>query len=162
MSTMVAFDHITKRFGKLRALNDISFEVKKGEVLGFLGPNGAGKTTAMRILTGYFPPTEGCIYFDGKKVDAEEIAFKRRIGYLPEMVPLYHDLKVFDFLKFVAKIRGVKRRQLSEGVPESIRTAARRGHIPHRRDAGINAALGLPFRSGCLSYPKENQNQKTR
>src|SRR5262245_15107496 len=89
------------------AVDDVSFRVERGEILGFLGPNGAGKTTTMRILTGYMPPTEGKAVVAGFDVFEQPIEAKRRTGYLPETPPLYPDMSVAEYLDFVAKIKGV-------------------------------------------------------
>jgi ABC-2 type transport system ATP-binding protein len=117
---MIRFENITKKFGPITALDDVSFEIKKGEVLGFLGPNGAGKTTAMRILTGFFPPSHGKVWFDGQDFEKNTELFKNRIGYLPEMVPLYSDLTVTDFLTFVARVKQVSDRQIKSQLAEII------------------------------------------
>ena len=103
---MIEVKNLTKRFGQKTAVDNISFTVKKGEVLGFLGPNGAGKSTTMRMITGYLPPTEGQISVDGADVVNEPIAAKARIGYLPEAAPLYADMTVVSFLRFMAELRG--------------------------------------------------------
>ena len=102
---MIEVQHLTKRYGPVTAVDDVSFRVEKGEILGFLGPNGAGKTTTMRVLTGYMPPTEGRAVVAGLDVFAEPIAAKRRIGYLPETPPLYPDMTVREYLTFVANIK---------------------------------------------------------
>ena len=106
---MIEVEHLTKRYGPLIAVNDLSFKVDKGEVVGFLGPNGAGKTTTMRVLTGYLPATDGAARVGGHDVFEEPLAVKRRIGYLPEHPPLYRDMRVRSFLDFAAQIRGVSR-----------------------------------------------------
>ncbi|MED5584979.1 MAG: ATP-binding cassette domain-containing protein [Verrucomicrobiota bacterium] len=103
---MIEVEHLTKRFGQKTAVDNVSFTVKKGEVLGFLGPNGAGKSTTMRMITGYIPPTEGRITVDGADVVNAPIAAKARIGYLPEAAPLYSDMTVVSFLRFMAELRG--------------------------------------------------------
>jgi ABC-2 type transport system ATP-binding protein len=101
-------------------LNDISFEVNKGEILGFLGPNGAGKTTTMKIITGYFPPTSGSVTIGGMSIDKHAIECKRKIGYLPENVPLYHDMRVMDFFRFVAKIKGLSPKAFKNEISRII------------------------------------------
>src|SRR5262245_61830423 len=106
---MIEVQHLTKRYGPFTAVDDITFKVERGEILGFLGPNGAGKTTTMRVLTGYMPPTEGKALVAGYDVFEQPIEAKRRIGYLPETPPLYPDMTVRDYLTFVAKIKGVAR-----------------------------------------------------
>lgn len=106
---MIEVQHLTKRYGPTTAVDDVSFKVEKGEVLGFLGPNGAGKTTTMRVLTGYMPPTEGRAVVAGYDIFDEPVEAKRRIGYLPETPPLYPEMTVRDYLMFVARIKGVPR-----------------------------------------------------
>ncbi|MCP4848298.1 MAG: ATP-binding cassette domain-containing protein [Verrucomicrobiaceae bacterium] len=103
---MIEVKNLTKRFGQKTAVDNISFTVKKGEVLGFLGPNGAGKSTTMRMITGYLPPTDGQISIDGADVVNEPIVAKAKIGYLPEAAPLYADMTVVAFLRFIAELRG--------------------------------------------------------
>ena len=106
---MIEVEHLTKRYGPVTAVDDISFSVQRGEILGFLGPNGAGKTTTMRVLTGYMPPTDGKAVVAGYDVFEQPIEAKRRTGYLPETPPLYPDMTVRDYLSFVARIKGVPR-----------------------------------------------------
>ena len=106
---MIEVQHLTKRYGPVTAVDDISFAVQRGEILGFLGPNGAGKTTTMRVLTGYMPPTDGKAIVAGYDVFEQPIEAKRRTGYLPETPPLYPDMTVRDYLSFVARIKGVPR-----------------------------------------------------
>ena len=103
---MIEVKNLTKRFGQKTAVDDISFTVKRGEVLGFLGPNGAGKSTTMRMVTGYLPPTEGQISVDGADSVNDPITAKAKIGYLPEAAPLYSDMSVSAFLRFIAELRG--------------------------------------------------------
>ncbi len=104
---MIEVEHLTKRYGPVTAVQDVTFQVQKGEILGFLGPNGAGKTTTMRVLTGYMPATEGRVAVAGHDVFEHPIEAKRRTGYLPETPPLYPDMTVREYLQFVAKIKGV-------------------------------------------------------
>ena len=104
---MIEVQHLTKRYGRITAVEDVSFRVERGEILGFLGPNGAGKTTTMRILTGYMPATEGKAMVAGYDVFEQPIEAKRRTGYLPETPPLYPDMTVSEYLEFVARIKGV-------------------------------------------------------
>ena len=114
---MVEVQHVTKRYGSLTAVDDISFTVERGEILGFLGPNGAGKTTTMRILTGYLPATEGRAQVAGFDVFDQPLESKRRTGYLPETPPLYPEMTIEEYLRFVARINGVpsseRRRQVA-------------------------------------------------
>ena len=104
---MIEVQHLTKRYGRVTAVDDVSFRVEPGEILGFLGPNGAGKTTTMRILTGYMPASEGRATVAGYDVFTHPIEAKRRTGYLPETPPLYPDMTVREYLDFVARIKGV-------------------------------------------------------
>jgi ABC-2 type transport system ATP-binding protein len=104
---MIKVNGLTKDYGSRRAIDRLNFEAEQGEILGFLGPNGAGKTTTMRILTGYMPPTEGEAIVAGFDVVNDSLEVRRRIGYLPETVPLYEDMGVFDYLKFMAELRQV-------------------------------------------------------
>jgi ABC-2 type transport system ATP-binding protein len=104
---VIEVQHVTKHYGRVTAVDDVSFRVERGEILGFLGPNGAGKTTTMRILTGYMPPTEGKALVAGYDVFTHPLEAKRRTGYLPELPPLYPDMTVREYLDFVARIKGV-------------------------------------------------------
>jgi ABC-2 type transport system ATP-binding protein len=106
---VIEVQHLTKHYGPVTAVHDVSFKAERGEILGFLGPNGAGKTTTMRILTGYMPPTDGKALVAGYDVLEQAIEAKRRTGYLPETPPLYPDMTVADYLTFCARIKGVPR-----------------------------------------------------
>ncbi len=117
---MIEATGITKVYGTRAVVEDVTFSVSKGEILGFLGPNGAGKTTTMRILTGFVPPTSGRAKIAGFDVQEDPIEVKRRIGYLPEHPPLYREMLVRPFLQFVATVRGVPRRQVGEKVDRAI------------------------------------------
>ncbi len=115
---MIEVEGISKRYGDLYAIRDLSFSVEKGDVVGFLGPNGAGKTTTMRILTCFFPPAEGKARVAGYDVFDDSLEVRRRIGYLPENPPLYSDMTVRGYLRFAAKIRDVPSRQVTKRVSE--------------------------------------------
>ena len=104
---MIEVQHLTKRYGRVTAVDDVSFKVERGEILGFLGPNGAGKTTTMRVITGYMPATEGRAVVAGFDVFQQPVEAKRRTGYLPETPPLYPEMTVQEYLNFVARIKGV-------------------------------------------------------
>ncbi len=104
---MIKVSDLTKNYGARRAIDGLNFEARQGEILGFLGPNGAGKTTTMRILTGYMPPTSGNVNIAGFDVFKESLEVRKRVGYLPETVPLYTDMTVFDYLKFMADLRHI-------------------------------------------------------
>lgn len=113
---MIEVENLSKEYGAFRALDDVSFRVEKGEILGFLGPNGAGKTTMMRILTCYFPPTRGKARVAGFDCFEDSLNVRRRIGYLPERVPLYEDMAVTDYLSFVAGIKGTPAKEVRHKV----------------------------------------------
>ena len=113
---MIEVQHLTKRYGRVTAVEDVSFRVERGEILGFLGPNGAGKTTTMRILTGFMPATEGKALVAGFDVFDQPVEAKRRTGYLPETPPLYPDMTVAEYLSFVAKIKGVPPAERSQRI----------------------------------------------
>lgn len=104
---MIEVEHVSKKFGNFSAVDDISFSIKTGEIIGLLGPNGAGKTTTMRMITGYLESTSGVIKIDGIDVEKDPVAAKRKIGYMPESAPLYGDMIVADYLKYLADIEGV-------------------------------------------------------
>jgi ABC-2 type transport system ATP-binding protein len=115
---------ITKEFGRLTAVQGLSFSVAKGEVLGFLGPNGAGKTTTMRILTGFIPATRGNAVVAGHDILSQPLEAKRKVGYLPESPPLYPEMTVVDYLDFVARIKGVPRERRKTRVDECLERCA--------------------------------------
>jgi ABC-2 type transport system ATP-binding protein len=116
MTQMLDIQRLTKRFGPLTAVDDVSFSVNQGEVLGFLGPNGAGKTTAMRMITGFLPPSTGTAIVCGFDVTKSPIEVKRRIGYVPEGAPLYEDMTPEGLLSFVAEIRGMSGKERDNAV----------------------------------------------
>lgn len=104
---MIKIENLTKYYGDLCAVDHVSFEINKGEILGLLGPNGAGKTTIYRILTGYLRPTSGMIKVKDYNIYDHLLEIKRLVGYLPEAAPIYHEMLVFDYLSYIADIRGV-------------------------------------------------------
>jgi len=106
---MIEVSGLTKLYGEFRALDGVTFEVPRGEIVAFLGPNGAGKSTTMKILTGYISPSEGTATIDGRDVVEHSLEIRRRIGYLPETTPLYYDMQVNEFLAFAARLRGLPR-----------------------------------------------------
>jgi ABC-2 type transport system ATP-binding protein len=116
----IVVENLTKKYGDQRAVDDISFEVKSGEVVGFLGPNGAGKSTTMRMLTCYMAPTDGHIEVAGFKADKDPGEIKKRIGYLPENNPLYTDMAIIDYLKFCAEIQGIQHGEVNGRIREMI------------------------------------------
>ena len=114
---MIKIEHMSKSYGPYPAVIDISFEVLRGEIVGFLGPNGAGKTTTMRVVTGFTPPTEGVVTVSGYDVVSHSLDVRRHIGYLPETVPLYLDMTVTDYLKYMDEIRGMNSSWVKERLP---------------------------------------------
>ena len=103
---MIELSHVSRFFGDFRAVDDVSFSIKTGEIVGLLGPNGAGKTTTMRMITGYLEPSAGTVLIDGKNITENSVACKAKIGYMPESAPLYPDMIVFDYLCYIAKMQG--------------------------------------------------------
>lgn len=120
MVAMVEVKQLTKRFKSITAVNDISFQVERGEVLGFLGPNGAGKSTTMKMITGFLSPDQGSVFIQGKDCEQHPIAAKRTLGYLPEGAPLYGDMSARLFLEFVGKIRGIQGAELDQRLTEVV------------------------------------------
>ena len=117
---MIQASQLTHYYGPQPAIEDVNFGVKRGEVLGFLGPNGAGKTTTMRILTGFMPPTQGKVTLAGFDVVEQSLEVRRRIGYLPETVPLHTEMAVTSYLKYMGTLRGMPARQIKRRVGEVI------------------------------------------
>jgi len=117
----IRIENLTKKFGGQRAVDNISFEVKTGEILGFLGPNGAGKTTTMRIITNYLAAAEGDVYIGGKSIKEDAQELKKHIGYLPENNPLYPEMPVIDYLEFVGSLQGIPKEKITERVIEMVR-----------------------------------------
>ncbi len=143
---MIEVQHLTKRYGRFTAVEDVSFRVERGEILGFLGPNGAGKTTTMRILTGYMPATDGTAIVGGFDVFNQPIEAKRRTGYLPETPPLYPDMTVLDYLTFVSKIKGVPgagRSERLKNIMERTRIADMANRLCSRLSKGYRQRVGL-------------------
>jgi len=141
---VIRVEHLTKNYGPRVAVADITFDVNKGEVLGFLGPNGAGKTTTMRILTGYLPPSGGRAEVAGFDVATQSLQARANIGYLPETVPLYHDMSVRSYLDFMGKIKGIKeRRREVDRAMEKTRIAHRAGDQIGKLSKGLRQRVGL-------------------
>ncbi len=113
--------NLTKYYGDYLAVDNISFEAKKGEILGFLGPNGAGKSTTMKIITTYLPPTSGTVEVDGFDVEEKSLDVRKKLGYLPELNPLYYDMNVVDYLDFVAKLDGIPVNEIKKKREEMIK-----------------------------------------
>lgn len=143
---MIEVEHLTKSYGQARAVNDISFKVERGEILGFLGPNGAGKTTTMRVLTGYLPATAGSARIAGFDVFEQSIEVRRRIGYLPETPPLYPEMTIRGYLEFVARIKGVASADIPKRVDEALRMATiddRANELIKRLSRGYRQRVGI-------------------
>ena len=140
---MICVENLTKDYGSRRAISNLNFEAEQGEVVGFLGPNGAGKTTTMRILTGYMPPTDGTATVAGYDVVNELLEVRRRVGYVPETVPLYTDMTAIDYLEFMADLR----------------------HIPNSKDRGYDTLkmVGLENRAeGYIGSLSKGMRQRVR
>jgi ABC-2 type transport system ATP-binding protein len=147
---MIEVAHLSKRYGDLVAVHDVSFTAVPGQILGFLGPNGAGKTTTMRIITGFMPATSGTVRVEGFDVFEQSAEVRRRIGYLPETPPLYNDMAVVPYLRFAARLKGVKNADLASAVDRVLETCgltevARRllSHLSkgYRQRVGLAQAL---------------------
>lgn len=116
----IVVENLTKKYGEQKAVNDISFEVKTGEVVGFLGPNGAGKSTTMKMITCFMAPTKGDIKLDSISIHSDPESIKKKIGYLPENNPLYMDMPIVDYLRFTAEIQGVTKSDIPGRISEMI------------------------------------------
>ena len=143
---MIEARQLGKRFGGRAAIEDVSFTVARGEVVGFLGPNGAGKTTTMRILTGFLPPSAGTVTVDGLDVLTDSLAVRQRIGYLPESVPLYREHRVQEMLWFQGRLRGLSRsesRRRAGAVLERVGMSDRARSLIGRLSKGQRQRVGL-------------------
>jgi len=143
---MIEVDHLTKRYDRTIAIDDVTFSVEEGEVLGFLGPNGAGKTTTMRAITGYIPPTEGRIRVNGFDVFEQPLEVRRRIGYLPENPPLYPEMTVRGYLRFVARVKGVESAGLDSEVSrvmDKVKVSDVADRIVGKLSKGYKQRVGL-------------------
>lgn len=143
---MIEVEQLTKTYGSTSAIEEVTFSVEKGEILGFLGPNGAGKTTTMRILTGYLPANRGTARVAGYEVHADSMAVRQRIGYLPETPPLYPDMTVEAFLYFVARIKGVPAGDRDRRVDSAIQRCSlveKRKTIIRKLSKGFKQRVGI-------------------
>ena len=142
----ITVENVTKIYGSQKAVDNISFKVRTGEVLGFLGPNGAGKTTTMKAITCYLTPNQGMIKVGGYSVNEQPDEVKKRIGYLPENNPLYLEMGVIDYLKFVAELQGVEKSGINDRVREMIRVCGL-SHEKHKKigelSKGYRQRVGL-------------------
>jgi len=128
---MIEVAHLSKRFGDVTAVQDVSFTASPGEILGFLGPNGAGKTTTIRVITGFLPATSGTVRVCGFDVFEQSAEVRKRIGYLPENPPLYNDMTVVPYLRFAAKLRGMPRGDVEPAVERVLQTCGL-SHVSER------------------------------
>jgi ABC-2 type transport system ATP-binding protein len=117
---MIEIQNLTKKFHGTTVLDNLSFSVKKGEILGFLGPNGAGKTTTMKIITSFWTPSSGTVKIDNLDISENALAIRAKIGYLPETVPLYDDMRVYEYLRFVAQVRGIAKSEIKDKIKKAI------------------------------------------
>ncbi|HDQ26418.1 MAG TPA: ABC transporter ATP-binding protein [bacterium] len=143
---MIELKNVTKKFGGRIVVDNISFKVNKGEIVGFLGPNGAGKTTTMRMITGFFPAGEGTVKVAGFDMSENPIAAKERIGYMPENVPLYKELDVMSYLKFVARVKGVEKAKTGAMISKAMEEAGItevKSRIIGRLSKGFRQRVGI-------------------
>jgi len=143
---MIKVESLSKRYARNVAVDDVSFEVQKGQIVGFLGPNGAGKTTTMRILTCFLPPTSGAAQVAGFDVMRQPMEVKKRIGYLPEVPPLYPDMEVEEYLAFVGRLKGIRSSDLKKRVAEVMERCAVadvRKKLIHKLSKGYRQRVGL-------------------
>lgn len=141
---MIEVEHLTKRYGSVTAVNAVSFQAQPGQVTGFLGPNGAGKTTTMRMLTGYMPPGSGKALVAGYDVFEQSMEVRKRVGYLPENVPLYRDMTALDYLAYIGEIRGIPRqRERAQEVLAQVGLSDRAGHQIRTLSKGMRQRVGL-------------------
>jgi ABC-2 type transport system ATP-binding protein len=143
---MIEVSNLSKRYGDLVAVDDASFRVEKGQILGFLGPNGAGKTSTMRMITGFMPPTSGSVRVAGFDTVKDSMAVRRRIGYLPESPPLYLDMTVQAYLHFAARLKGLRRSEMGDALERALSVcglAAVRERLIGHLSKGYRQRVGL-------------------
>jgi ABC-2 type transport system ATP-binding protein len=143
---MIEARGLTKRYGEVLAVDSVSFSVQRGEVVGFLGPNGAGKTTTMRMLTGFVPPTDGSASIAGHDIFSDPLAARRAVGYLPETPPLYPEMTVTSYLRYVAIIKDVPRARRREAIARAMERCALtevRGRVIGTLSKGFRQRVGL-------------------
>ncbi len=150
---MIRVRKLTKDYGLRRAINELDFDIEKGEIVGFLGPNGAGKTTTMRILSGFMPPTSGDVTIGGFDIIENSMEVRRIVGYLPETVPLYPDMTVFDYLMFMANLRHIRKaEERVDEVLELVRMEQRAGGYIGNLSKGMRQRIGLA--QALLHHPE--------
>jgi ABC-2 type transport system ATP-binding protein len=137
---MIEIKNLSKSFGNTKVLDAIDFEVKKGDILGFLGPNGAGKSTTMKIITSFWTATKGEVKIDGISVSENSMETRKKIGYLPETVPLYDDMRVYEYLKFIAEIRGIEKEEIKNRIKKVV------------EDTGLKKVLRKPIEELSKGY----------
>jgi ABC-2 type transport system ATP-binding protein len=143
---LITVENLTKRYANKTAIDRVSFQVERGEILGFLGPNGAGKTTTMRVITGFMPASDGTVRVDGFDVFESPLEVRRRIGYLPENPPLYWEMSVTGYLRFVAKIKGVPKEKIDfevKRVMDRVNITDVRDRIIAKLSKGYKQRVGL-------------------
>ncbi|HEX05337.1 MAG TPA: ATP-binding cassette domain-containing protein [Bacteroidetes bacterium] len=143
---MIHIENLKKFYGKFPAVDDISFDVAHGEILGFLGPNGAGKSTTMKVITGYYPPNAGRITIEGHDVTEESLVTREMIGYLPETTPLYLDLTVYEYLKYVAEVRLIPKNMRAERIKKMVEVTGLHGFLDQsigKLSKGYRQRVGL-------------------
>ena len=143
---MIEIRDLTKNYGARTAIRNLNFTLKKGEVVGFLGPNGAGKTTTMKILTGFMAPTSGVVKIAGFDVFENPLEVKKRIGYLPEIPPVYGDMTVQSFLKFVSELKGLEKNKIKDHVEEALQKTLLqdvRGRLIQNLSKGFRQRVGI-------------------
>lgn len=143
---MIQVENLSKKFANVQAVKDISFKVEKGKIWGFLGPNGAGKTTTMRILTGYLPPNQGQAKINGIDVSTNPKSIKRMVGYLPEVVPIYGELTVREYLRFVAELYSIEKKKINfaiDRVVEKTNLQSVYGRLIKNISRGYRQRLGI-------------------
>ncbi|EDY20378.1 ABC-type multidrug transport system ATPase component-like protein [Chthoniobacter flavus Ellin428] len=165
---MIKVEKLTKRYAGVTAINNLDFEVEKGEIVGFLGPNGAGKSTTMKILTGYLPATSGSASIAGFDVFEQSIEARKRLGYLPENTPLYTDMRVSEYLRYRANLKGVAGRKVRQAVGDVLELCNLR-EVEHkligRSPRGIVSAWAWPMRSSTTppcSFSMNRPSASTR
>lgn len=152
---MIRIENLKKYYGSFPAVDGITFEVKAGEILGFLGPNGAGKTTTMKVITGYYPPTEGSVNIDGHDVVTDSLTTRGLIGYLPESNPLYTELTVREYLEHIAELRQIDKEKRAERIPEITELTGLSDRLEqpiHELSKGYRQRVGLA--QAMLHNPK--------
>ncbi|MBU3021835.1 ABC transporter ATP-binding protein [Aestuariibacter sp. A3R04] len=143
---MIAVEKLSRRFNRITAVDELTFTIQPGEIVGFLGPNGAGKSTTMKMLTGFLTPTEGQISIDGLSMEKHTKTLQQRIGYLPEGAPLYNDMTVFQFLHFIAGVRGLRGKQRKARLTHVIKKVALQGVLNRQIEKlskGFRHRIGL-------------------